>query len=370
MSSTWQERKQKLIEYMRANGIEASLITSPMNVYYFTGFFTEPHERFMAFYVEASGEAEVLFVPLLELQAAQEAGEVRDTAAVSDTEDPYELLRGKISGAVKTLGIEKNAVSVRKGELLKETFEGAAFADLEPFILSLRMNKSEEEISKVQHAVDIVEKVVDYAARNAVVGMTEAELTAEIEFQMRKFGADRPAFESIVLTGARTALPHGKPGPYAIQEGDFVLIDIGVQAGGYCSDTTRTFMMGEGSKEQIRIYETVLAANEAAIRKARAGITLAEVDQAARAVIEEAGYGPLFTHRVGHGFGMEVHEQPSVSGHNRSVIEPGLLFTIEPGIYDPVLGGVRIEDDIYIQQDGTVRVLTRYPKHLIRLGGK
>lgn len=370
MVTVWQERKKRLVQYMNENGIEASLITSPMNVYYFTGFYTDPHERFMALYVEADGGTETLFVPLLELQAAEENGHVRETAAVSDVDDPYALLRSRIGRPAKTVGIEKNAVSVRQGELLAETFDGCLFADLEPFVLSLRMNKSEEEIGKVQHAVHIVERVIEYAAQTAVAGMTEAELTAELEFQMRKLGADRPAFESIVLTGPRTALPHGKPGGAAIRKGDFVLIDIGVQAGGYCSDITRTFLMGEGTQAQVRLYETVLAANEAGIRAAKAGAMLADVDKAARDVIEQAGYGPLFTHRVGHGFGMEVHEQPSVSGQNRRIIEPGLLFTIEPGIYDPVLGGVRIEDDVYIQQDGSARVLTSYPKQLIRLGRK
>ncbi|QAY67158.1 M24 family metallopeptidase [Paenibacillus protaetiae] len=367
MADIWQERKRKLAEYMRGNGIDAAFISSPMNVYYFTGFHTEPHERFLALYIEAGGE-ETLYVPLLELTAAEEAGKVQRAVPVSDTDDPFALLRSGVTGSIQTLGIEKNAVSVLKGEQLQAVFGGVQFADLESFILSLRMNKSEEEISKVQYAVDLVEQVVDYAAKHAVAGMTEAELTAEIEFQMRKLGADRPAFESIVLTGARTALPHGRPGNYPIRQGDFVLIDIGVQAGGYCSDTTRTFVMGEGTKEQIKIYETVLAANEAAIRRARAGIPLADVDRAAREVIEAEGFGHLFTHRVGHGFGMEVHEQPSVSGHNQSIIEPGLLFTIEPGIYDSVIGGVRIEDDIYIQSDGQARVLTRYPKTLIHLG--
>lgn len=368
METVWQARKQYLQNYLKQNGIDAALITSPANVYYFTGFQCNPHERFLALAIEAESGVENLYMPLLDLAAAKESASVHNMVPISDGEDAYELLKQHTGQSVLRLGVEKNAISLAKAEKLMDTFTNAAFVDLEEAILSLRLKKSEEEIEKVRNAVQIVEKVVAHAASIAVPGMTELELTAEIEYEMRKLGADRPAFESIVLTGARTALPHGTPGPYPIKQGDFLLIDIGVEAGGYCSDITRTFVMGEPTEEQRRLYETVLAGNMAAIEAARAGVPLSAVDKAARDVITDAGYGPLFTHRVGHGFGMEVHEQPSVSGSNPMTIETGLLFTIEPGIYDDRIGGVRIEDDVYIKQDGTVEVLTSYPKALVSLG--
>jgi Xaa-Pro aminopeptidase len=368
METIWQQRKGQLAAYLRENGIDIALITSPTNVYYFTGFYCNPHERFLAFALDARTSEETLYMPLLDLSAAEPFGGGNSKLVpISDTENAYEVLKQHTASGAAAAGIEKEAVSIAKAERIQEALGGVRFVDLEGFTLSLRMNKSEEEISKVQNAVLMVEKVVAHAASHVKLGMTELELTAEIEYQMRKLGADRPAFESIVLTGARSALPHGTPGYDIIKHGDFLLIDIGVQAGGYCSDITRTFVMGEASQEQRTIYDTVLAANMAGIAAAKAGVTLASVDKAARDVIEQKGFGPLFTHRLGHGFGMDVHEQPSVSGHNQSIIEPGLLFTIEPGIYDPVVGGVRIEDDVYIQADGSVRVLTSYPKELILL---
>ncbi|MBB6671034.1 M24 family metallopeptidase [Cohnella nanjingensis] len=369
MESIWDNRKSRLLAHMKAAGIDVALVTSPTNVYYLTDFACHPHERFLALVLDARAGTESLYVPLLDEPAARESAGAVGIVPVADTEDPYALLKGRVQAGARIVGVEKGAVSLAQAERLGVVFPDSSYADLESGLLAMRLRKSEEEVAKIQRAVDLIEEVVAHAAAYAKEGMTELELAAEIEYRMRKLGADRPAFESIVLTGPRTALPHGTPGPYPIQRGDFVLIDIGVQVDGYCSDITRTFVMGEPSEAQRRIYETVLAANLAGIAASRAGVPVAAVDRAARQVIEEAGYGPLFTHRVGHGFGMDVHEQPSMSGQNETVMAPGLVFTIEPGIYDPVIGGVRIEDDIYLNEDGTARVLTRYPKALTRLGG-
>lgn len=366
METSWASRKKQLQTYMQQQQLNGMLITSPTNVYYLTNFDSDPHERFMAYYIGASGE-EWLFVPQLDLQAAEQASIVTSIIGIEDGVNPYAVLLHAVKQP-RRLGIEKGVMSVARYEQLMEVFNNPVCIDLEEVLLSLRMVKSEQEIVKVQRAVDIVEQVVGHAAQQAVVGMTEQELAAEIDYQMRKLGADRPAFETMVLFGARSALPHGKPGAAKLQQGDFLLIDIGVQADGYCSDITRTFVIGEPAAEQIRIYNTVLAANEAAIAASKAGISFAELDQVARTIIEEAGYGSLFTHRLGHGFGMEVHEQPSVAAGNNKQIEAGMLYTIEPGIYHPTLGGVRIEDDVYIAADGKARVLTSYPKQLTILG--
>ncbi|MGO4275154.1 M24 family metallopeptidase, partial [Paenibacillus sp. TAF58] len=163
------------------------------------------------------------------------------------------------------------------------------------------------------------------------------------------------------------SLPHGKPGAYSIQENDFLLFDFGVYAGGFCSDITRTFLIGEGTKEQETIYETVLAANLAAIQAVAVGTPYGVIDQTGRGVIEAKGYGAYFNNRIGHGLGLDVHEDPSINGENEMLIEPGHVFTIEPGIYMPSLGGVRIEDDVCVQPNGKVEVLTHYPKQLRRL---
>lgn len=365
MSTVFQQRNYQLLEKMKQANIEALLITSPSNVYYLTNFYSNPHERFMAYYLHASGK-QVLFVPLLDQQAAEEATDNIKVIGIADGVDAYNLVAQTVS-TPKLVGIEKATMSLLRYEQLNEALHHPQWVDIEHLLLALRSVKSEHEIAKVQHAVNVVEQVLKHACSYVRLGMTEIELTAEIEYQMRKLGAERPAFESIVLTGTRSALPHGKPGLTTLKANEFLLIDIGVQVDGYCSDTTRTFILGEPTKEQRVIYDTVLAANKAGIAASRAGVTLGEIDKAARDVIEQAGYGAAFTHRLGHGFGMEVHEQPSVSANNMQIVKPGLLYTIEPGIYVPHVGGVRIEDDVYIDEAGNARVLTSFPKDLITL---
>jgi len=362
----WHDRKLKLKQYMKQQKIEAALLTSPSSIYYFTDFYSDPHERFLALYVEADTEVERLFVPQLDVQAAEEAGKVESIIPISDGDDPYQVLVAAIQSP-QVLGLEKDAISAARYERLLEVLNQPRCVDIEDGIVALRMFKSEHEIAKVQYAVQLVGKVISHAIAVAAIGMSELELAAEIDYQMRRLGADRPAFESIVLTGARTALPHGRPGAAKLEEGHFLLIDIGVHADGYCSDITRTFVIGEATQEQRQIYETVLAANQAAISASKAGISFAELDRIARDIITEAEYGQWFTHRLGHGFGMEVHERPSVSAGNTELLRPGVLYTIEPGIYHPTIGGVRIEDDVYIAADGSAKVLTSYPKQLIQL---
>lgn len=368
MDNVWTSRRQKLLTHLKENGIEAALITAPIHVYYFTGFLSDPHERFLALLLDARSEEETLFVPALDAEAASQAGVAARLVPITDTEDAYERLGKEAPGRLASIGVEKGYLTLDRAERIGDAFPGVRMADLTRFIESLKVRKTEEEIAKVRLAVETIEKVVAHAASHAVVGMTELELTAELEYQMKRFGADKPSFESIVLTGRRSALPHGVPEAVPIAEGDFLLLDIGVKVQGYCSDITRTFLMGEGTAEQERIYETVLAANLAGIAAVKPGRPVAEVDRAAREVIASAGYGSYFTHRVGHGFGMDIHEFPSLHGKNPHPLEPGMLFTVEPGIYVPEIGGVRIEDDIYLREDGTADVLTSYPKYLIRLG--
>ncbi|CAM3750101.1 Xaa-Pro peptidase family protein [Cohnella lubricantis] len=368
MNKVWASRKQRVLAHLKENGIDTALITAPSNIYYLTGFLSNPHERFLALLLDARSEEETLFVPALDAEAAAQAGVTARMVPLSDTDDAYARLQQEASGRIASIGVEKGYMTLDRAERIADAFPGVRTADLTSFIDSLKVRKTEEEIAKVRLAIDTVEKVVEHAASHAVVGMTELELTAELEYQMKRFGADKPSFESIVLTGRRSALPHGVPEAVPIAAGDYLLIDIGVKVQGYCSDITRTFLMGEGTEEQERIYETVLAANQAGISAAKLGHPIAAVDRAAREVIASAGYGEYFTHRVGHGFGMDIHEYPSLHGNNENPLEPGMLFTIEPGIYVPEIGGVRIEDDIYLREDGTAEVLTTYPKWLIRLG--
>ncbi|MDY0393438.1 M24 family metallopeptidase [Virgibacillus halophilus] len=202
-------------------------------------------------------------------------------------------------------------------------------------------------------------------SKKVKIGMTELELTAELEYLMKKFGANGPSFSTIVLSGEKAALPHGTPGDRAFKEGDFLLIDMGVVISeGYCSDITRTFIIGEASDKQREIYDIVRQSTLAGIDAVKAGVPLKTFDIAARNVIKESGYGQFFNNRVGHGLGIEVHEEPSVHENNEQIAESGLLFTIEPGIYIPGYGGVRIEDNVYINEKGKAEVVTAFPREL------
>lgn len=198
--------------------------------------------------------------------------------------------------------------------------------------------------------------------------MTELDLTAEFEYLMRKFGAEGPSFSTTVLSGDKSSLPHGSPDRKIINKGDFLLIDMDVIIDGYCSDITRTFVVGEETAKQREIYETVLQSTRAGVNTVKSGIRIGDIDIAARNVIKEGGYGQYFNNRIGHGLGIDVHEEPSIHENNNMMTESGLLFTIEPGIYIPGLGGVRIEENVYISEEGNVEVLTTFPTELIRIG--
>ncbi|AQS54640.1 M24 family metallopeptidase [Novibacillus thermophilus] len=360
----YQSRLKSLRHKMAEDNVDVAMITSPVNVYYFTGFYTDPHERFLALVIDNRGDQISLFVPELEERAAKDVVDTCTLISVPDGENPYTLLQQTIRPGVRAFGIEKKNVSLFQYEQLAERFPQAAFTDVEAWITSQRMIKTADEIARVQRAVDVIEDVLRRGIEAFSPGMTELELTAELEYHMKVLGAERPAFSTTVLSGQRSSLPHGTPGERKIERGDFLLIDMGVFVDGYCSDITRTFVVGEGTEKQTDMYDTVLKANREAIAAVKSGTPIGNADRAARDYIAARGYGPFFTHRVGHGFGLEAHEAPSLHSDNDLVVTPGLLLTIEPGIYIPEIGGVRIEDDVYVGADGQVQVLTSYPKEL------
>jgi len=364
MTSEYQSRIQQFTDYMEQHSLDVAMITSPIHIYFFTGYYSDPHERFLGLLLDRRAEVVTLFVPSLDVESVKQASFIEQLVPVLDTDDPYQLLREKIGGKVDKLGIEKNAINLIQYEQLQRCAVIGEFVDVAPFILSLRLIKSAAEIEIVRKAVSVVEHVLAEGVKKVKPGISELEVVAELEYQMKVFGAERPAFETTVLTGVRSALPHGRPNQTKIKRGDYLLFDLGVFVSGYCSDITRTFVVGEANKEQQRIYETVLRANLKAIDSVQAGLEIGQLDREARKVIEQSGFGVYFTHRVGHGLGLDIHENPSIHQQNQLKIEPGMLFTIEPGVYIPELGGVRIEDDIVVNKEGKAEVLTTYPKTL------
>lgn len=361
-------RMNKLYDYLDHNRLDAMLITSPKHVYYLTGFATNPHERFLGLLL-AKGEEPLLLVPALDYEAAQAAAasSVPNIHTHSDTDDAYEILSKLMPQGIRNLGVEKDDLSVRRYEAIHGAVGAATYADIGAPLREMRAVKTPDEVARMKHAVRIVEDVLRAGVARVKQGVTEIEMVAELEYQMKKLGAQGPSFDTMVLSGAKSAMPHGTPNHDPVREGELLLFDLGVYADGYASDITRTFAVGDISDEAKKIYAAVLEGNLRAIEAIRPGVTLGSLDHAAREAIEAAGYGPYFNHRLGHGLGMDIHEYPSVHGRNEDLVQAGMTFTVEPGIYMPSVGGVRIEDDVFVTPDG-VEVLTSYPKELTVIG--
>jgi Xaa-Pro aminopeptidase len=275
------------------------------------------------------------------------------------------LSRSKRRGKRWTLGIEAEHFTVaEKKRLTKVRPPGATLKDAPPIIERLRMVKDRDEIQKIRAAVDLGAKIFDRGLEALRPGIKEVEVAAEMELAARRGGAEGMSFSTIIASGARSALPHGRASEQAIAGGTFVVCDFGVILSGYCSDETRTVWVGKGSGNARRAYEAVREAQQAAIHSVRPGIAVGEVDAAARKCLQSAGLGKYFTHSTGHGVGLEIHESPRVAGGQREVLQPGMVITIEPGVYFPGKWGVRIEDMVVVTAGGC-EVLTPTSKEFL-----
>jgi Xaa-Pro aminopeptidase len=249
-------------------------------------------------------------------------------------------------------------------ETLKEKAKAVEWASLPPRVEALRAVKDRDEVEAIRTAVGQAERAFAMLRAGLAGGDSEKDAADALEGYLRKCGASSAAFPPIVAVGPRAALPHATPTAGAkVGDSDFVLVDWGASAGAYKSDLTRVLVTGKVTPKFERVYRTVLAAQERGIAALRPGATAAEVDAAARSVIEEAGLGPFFTHGLGHGIGLEIHENPFFRRENPAKLKAGMVVTIEPGIYLPDWGGIRIEDDVLVTPDGP-EVLTRVPKSL------
>ena len=280
-------------------------------------------------------------------------------------ENPYaKRLNDAIADfGVTTLGYEEEYLTV--AEL--RHFEQELHAKLVPYnaaIHQFRGAKEAWELERMRKAQDIADKAFAEILTRIKAGMTEKELQAEVIYCLLKNGADGPSFSPIVVSGPNTSLPHGVAGDRVIQEGDFVTMDFGALYGGYCSDMTRTVAIGYATEEMEKVYNTVLAAQLAGIAASKAGVLGKEVDNAARKVIEDAGYGQYFGHGYGHSVGLEIHEKPNCGRYSEDIMVENCVASAEPGIYMPGKFGVRIEDCLIYKADGTENI-THSPKNLI-----
>lgn len=356
---------EQLQNYLNEMEIDAAFITNPDNVFYVSGFKSDPHERLLGVMVFKNA-APFLICPQMEIPDAKSAGWSGDIVGHVDTENAIEVLHRTASAkaeSIRTLAIEKSHMTVDRYEALNEFFGNPSFSALDDKVNAMRVIKDEAELEILREAAALADYAIEVAAKNLREGITEIELMTEIELALKKRGVTHMSFDTTVLAGSKAASPHGKTGDRKLQNGDLVLFDLGVVHKGYCSDITRTLALGEPSAEQKEVYEIVRQAEEAALNAVKPGVTAAELDKTARDVIEKAGYGEYFTHRLGHGLGISVHEFPSLHGSNEMEMKAGMVFTLEPGVYVPGKVGVRIEDDVAVTETG-VEVLTKFPKEL------
>ena len=359
------QKLTKMSEWMKQNGLDVSFITSTENVFYLSRFFSDPHERLLCLVLFQEAEP-FLICPSMEKEDARNAGWDFEIIGYSDIENPWELVQNTIQKRitkVSKVAIEKEHMNVERFEALSSLFPDAAFISAEENLRQLRMIKDEGEISKIREACALADYAIEVGCSEIKEGKTELEILAAVEYELKKKGVAHMSFSTMVLTGTNGASPHGNPGLSIVKKGDFVLFDLGVVVDGYCSDITRTVAFGDISEKQNEIYDTVLKAQLAAIEASRPGVPCADVDQTARKIIRDAGYGQFFPHRLGHGLGIGVHEYPSLTETNSLRLVKGMVYTIEPGIYVPNVAGVRIEDDILVTEDG-IEVLTKFPKEL------
>ena len=276
------------------------------------------------------------------------------------------LVQGILREAnVQILGGEEQTTSYAEFTAYEQLF-GLKLQPAQNLIRSLRAAKQPEELAMMYQAQQITDETFAQICTVIRPGMTEREIAAELIYRMLRLGAEGTSFDPIVLTGPDTSMPHGVPGDRRVAAGDFVTMDFGCRKNGYCSDMTRTVAVGSATDEMRRVYQTVLDAQLAGIQTARAGVTGQAVDGAARQIITDAGYGDCFGHGFGHGVGLFIHEAPTASTRSEQPLPAGTVLTAEPGIYLPGRFGVRIEDMLFLTEDGN-RNLTLAPKELIVL---
>ncbi len=359
------KRIEDIQSFLKKQDVDAAFVTTPDNVFYVSGFDSDPQERLLGVMVFKDAEPFVI-CPLMEVPDVLSAGWPYEVVGHADTDDAWDIIMNTLKARgsnPNSIAIEKSHLTVERMERMEELFKGASFVQLDDQLNGMRVIKDEDELKNLRIAAELADYAIEVGCKEIAEGKTELEILMAIEFEMKKKGVQKMSFDTMVLSGPKTASPHGTPGDRKIQQGDFILFDLGVVYNGYCSDISRTVSFGEPTDAQREVYETVKKAEQAAVDFVKPGVQAFEIDKAARDIIDDAGYGEYFTHRIGHGLGISVHEFPSITGTNKLVLKEGMVFTIEPGIYHPEITGVRIEDDVVVTANG-VEVLTKFPKEL------
>lgn len=350
----------KLRKAIAKYGVGAILITNNYNIRYMTGFTGSSGVAFVT-------QEDAVFITDFRYteQAAKQVEPNGFRVVKHDGIIPKEVANQVEKLRVQSVAFEKDAMVYALYEQYKQALK-VDFVPVSGIIEKIRLIKTPEEINIIKVACEIADNAFSHILTYIKPGMTELDVSNELEFFMRKQGATSSSFDIIVASGLRSALPHGVATSKTIEKGDFVTLDFGALYNGYISDITRTIAVGQPSDKLVEMYNVVLESQMLAVEKVGPNMTGIEADAIARDYLKSKGYGEAFGHSTGHGIGLEVHEGPGLSFRSETVLEPNMVVTIEPGVYLPGIGGVRIEDDIVITQTGN-EVLTRSPKELIIL---
>jgi Xaa-Pro aminopeptidase len=351
------DRLERMRQRMREENIDTFVVLRPENGRYLSGF--------------SGGEATLVITLersflVTDFRYIEQAKEQAPNFEIVKTGNDHFLTISEIGLQSQRVGFEGDFITYTDYEKLKQAFAHSELLSLPSLVNNLRSIKDEQEISIIRRAVQIADQAFAEVLKTIEVGQTEEEIGLNLEFSMRRLGASGGSFEFIVASGVRGAMPHGTASAKSVQVGEFLTMDFGAIYQGYCSDITRTIFLGEPTEKHREIYALVLEAQRAGIRAVAPGQTGKEVDTVARKIIEDAGFGEYFGHGLGHSVGLAIHEGPNFNQREERVLEQGMVLTVEPGVYIPDWGGVRIEDMVLVTEN-RCEVLTQAPKELIIL---
>ncbi len=352
-----QNRLEKVLNEMKNNNINQMLVTDSKSIFYLTGKMINPGQRLLALYLNTNNSHKLFVNELFPI--TNDLG--IEIVFFNDTQDSVEILSKYIQDNT-TLGIDKNWVA-RFLLRLMELVPNCKYVNSSFIIDTLRMTKDEEEKSLMRNASRLNDLAMNKLQQTLLKDLTEKEMTNELSKIYEELGADGFSFSPIVAYGKNGASPHAKSGNTKLTPGDCVILDIGCIKDNYCSDMTRTVFYKEAPTKALEVFEIVLEANKRAISFVKPGTRFCDIDNAARSYITEMGYGKYFTHRTGHSIGLETHDMGDVSSVNTDTLKPGMIFSVEPGIYLPGEFGVRIEDLVLVTEDG-YEILNSHTKEL------
>lgn len=361
MTDARPRRLSALSDAVAAEGLDALLVTSLPNIRYLTGF-----SGSSALVMVTPADTVLITDFRYQTQVVEEVGDL--ARVVIDPVSLWTSLWQQLAGwrGMKLVGFEAAHMPHRDFQRLQGAGSQWQWRPTADLVERLRERKDESEVALIERAAGVATRALARTLEVVRAGMSELEVAGALEHALRDEGSEGFAFATIIASGARAALPHAQPTGHRVKTGDFLLFDFGAVVAGYCSDVTRTVVVGRATDEQREVYEVVRCANEAASAAVRAGMTGRDADAVARSYIERHGLAELFGHSLGHGIGLEVHEAPRLARTNEQVLPVGAVVTIEPGVYRAGWGGVRIEDDVWLGPENT-RILTEFPRDLLEL---